>query len=135
MKTAKKAAAKYFPDGIREFDSSVFEGLFKAEDSAEMRIHLKLRELKNAKEQKDNITARRIRDELKEIQREKKEIQAKIKKATDENTVYYRATKPYLDAKKLLLQQENYTHLEEIRGVYLEAKERLKKAAAAVSAD
>lgn len=135
MKTAKKAAAKYFPDGIREFDSSVFEGLFKAEDSAEMRIHLKLRELKNAKEQKDNITARRIRDELKEIQREKKEIQAKIKKATDENTVYYRATKPYLDAKKLLLQQENYTHLEEIRGVYLEAKERLKKAAAAVSVD
>ena len=37
---------------------------------------------------------------------------------------FARAAKPYLDAKKIIEQAENYTHLEEIEAIYDEAKVR-----------
>lgn len=45
-----------------------------------------------------------------------------IKKYTKELTNYHRAAKPYLDAERLILQKENYTHYNEIFAKYEEAK-------------
>lgn len=45
-----------------------------------------------------------------------------IKKYTKELTAYHRAAKPYLDAERLILQAENYTHYDEIYAKYEEAK-------------
>lgn len=45
-----------------------------------------------------------------------------IKKYTKELTNYHRAAKPYLDAERLILQKENYTHYDEIFAKYEKAK-------------
>lgn len=109
IKTAKKTADKYFPDGIKVFDSSVFDELFMAEDETEQQLHNTLKAMKNAKENNEDTSL--LSENVKRLQKKKKELQAKIKKATDENSIYYRAAKPYLDAKKTLLRMENYNNI------------------------
>lgn len=132
MKTAKKAVKKYFPNGIEEFDNSCFDSLFKAEDDIELRLHAKMKELKSAKEQGNKAKASAIKAEIKELQLKKKDAQECIKVATDKNTIYYRAAQPYLDAKKLLIQKENYTHLDDIIALYDAASARLAQKQIAV---
>lgn len=55
------------------------------------------------------------------------EIKKAKKSATNKNFISYRVAKPYLDAKKKLIQMENYRHLDEITSLYERAKERLAK--------
>ena len=55
---------------------------------------------------------------------EKKVILKKEKIEMDMHARYGRAAKPYIYAEKLVNQQENYTHLEEIESIYDEAKAR-----------
>lgn len=110
--TAKKAAKKYFPDGIVEFDSSVFEELFAREDKAELAHHNALKEMKALRS--SNMNTDGIKAEIDRIQKEKDKIKKEIKSATEKNSVYYRAAKPYLDAKKLLLQKENYSRIDKL---------------------
>ena len=62
------------------------------------------------------------------LKAEKKKIDEEIKKATDENSIYNRLAKPYIDAKKLIAQAENYQHYEDIKAMYDEAKERSEEA-------
>lgn len=114
--SAKKAIKKYYPNGIEEFDSSVFETLFKAEDENELAIHKALKAMKQAKESKQDATE--LKAIVKKLQFNREKIKQDIKEATNQNSIYYRAVKPYLDAKKMLAQKENYEHLEEIMSLY-----------------
>lgn len=114
IKTARKVIAKKFPNGLKEFDSSVFEKLFKAEDENELKLHTELQNLKAANESKDKNLASDIKNKITLLQNEKSDIKAEIKKATDEYSLFYRAAKPYLDAKKTIAQAENYAHYSEI---------------------
>ncbi|MBR4242182.1 MAG: MFS transporter [Eubacterium sp.] len=123
-KTSEKAIKKYFPNGIEEFDSKIFDELFTAEYENEVAINEALKALKAAKESKRKEDIAEIKQAVKAYQKERSQIAAKIKKATDENSIYYRAAKPYLDAVKLLNQAENYTHLDEIEGLYQSALAR-----------
>lgn len=52
-----------------------------------------------------------------------------IDKATHHNTIYYRAAKPYLDAKKFIIQAENYSHLDAIMKLYDQVKIRAEEKA------
>ena len=122
FKTSKKAVKKYFPDGIREFDSGIFEELFKAEYENDVAVNEALKALKAAKDAKKKEEIPELRQAVKAYQKERAQIAAKIKQATEENSIFYRAAKPYLDAKKLLAQAENYKHLDEIEKLYEEAK-------------
>ena len=118
FKTSKKAVKKYFPDGIVEFDSKVFDELFRAEYENEVALNEALKALKAAKDAKRREEIPELKEAVKAYQRERSVIADKIKKATEENSIFYRAAKPYLDAKKLLTQAENYTHLDEIEALY-----------------
>lgn len=118
MKAAEKAIKKYFPNGIEEFDNSVFEKLFKAEDDIESKHYSILKEIKQSKENNDKERLLILKKELKELNLQKKEIENSIKSATNKNSIYYRAAQPYLDAKRTLLQKENYSHLNEIFELY-----------------
>ncbi|MGN1203186.1 MAG: MFS transporter [Eubacterium sp.] len=126
IKTAKKAVKKYFPNGIEEFDSSVFETLFKAEDDNELALHETLSSLKTAKENKDKAAAANIKKQVKALQLQKAKIKEEIKEATNQNSIYYRAAKPYLDAKRTLVQVKNYSNLNEIMSLYDDANERIR---------
>ena len=125
IKASKKAIKKYFPNGIIEFDNSVFETLFKAEDENELALHNTLKAMKIAKENKNTADIKRLKTQVKELQFQKAKIKEEVKEATNKNSIYYRAARPYLDAVKTLKQMENYQHYDEIAALYDDAKERI----------
>ncbi len=88
---SKKSVRKHYPDGIKEFDMSALEALFGEEDA----INEKMRE--NAKSESADK-----KEVFKKLKSQKKEIGRKIKSAADENAIYHRAAKPYLDAVRLV---------------------------------
>ena len=70
-------------------------------------------DMKNAKENGTDTAV--IADSIRNLQKKKQEIKAAIKKATDENSVYCRAAKPYLDAQKTLRRMENYQNIDSLQ--------------------
>ena len=121
-KASAKAVKKYFPDGIVEFDSSVFDTLFSREDKNELALHDTLKKLKAAKEEKNAQQVALLKSTVEKLQLERKKIALEIKDATDKNSVYYRAAKPYLDAKKLIAQADSYSHLDELLAMHNQAE-------------
>lgn len=109
---------------IEAFDTSVFEPLFEKEDALNDALTDAYLKLSDAKKERDKEKVLQIKDTIKELKAEKKEVAAKIKDATDQNSVYTRLAKPYTDAKKLVVQEENYQHYDEIASLYDEAKVR-----------
>ncbi len=83
-----------------------------------------------AKHGNDNLTIpdERIPEEIKnrEINTSKERTQAKkeLKAYTKGVSVYRRITKPYNDARNLMIQAENYTHLAEIEALYESVKSK-----------
>ena len=119
VKSARKYSRKYFPDGIEEFDQSVFEKLFGEEDEINNEIARTVKESGKASAE--------TKAKIKSLQEKKRGIQAEIKKANNGHTKFYRAAKPYIDAKRIITQSDNYSHYEEIMSLYQSAKERIEK--------
>lgn len=128
---AKKVIMKNYGGKIEEFDASVFEPLFEKDDACNDAMTAAYANLHNAKKAKDADAVAKFKAEIKILKNEQKQINAQIKDATDKNSVYSRAAKPYLDAKKLLVQEENYKRYDEIDSVYEEAKLRAENQAKA----
>lgn len=121
---SKKIIEEKHSGHIEEFDTSVFEVLFEKEDkNLEERTKLE-EEIRAAKKAKDSEKVSLLKEQRKALKDEKKKIDAEIKKATDENSYYNKLAKPYIDAVKLVKQAENYTHYEDIKNLYDEAKLR-----------
>lgn len=123
-RASKKAIAKNYQNGIKEFNSDIFGALFKQEDSIDADIKDLVSAYHSAKSHKNKTEAEKISIQIKDLQKKKAEIEKQIKQLTAEYSVYNRAAKPYIDAKKLLIQQENYRHYEEIKANYEESKIR-----------
>lgn len=117
LKEAKKLIAKYYPHGIVPFDGKLFDTLFEKEDE----LDEKRRQIAALPKSKEN------KEKLKVLNKEIAEIKKQTKEAVNQNSIYNRAAKPYLDAKKLLLQKENYSHYEEIKTRYEESKVRAEQ--------
>lgn len=113
IRTAQKTIAKYYPNGPQAFDCSVFDVLFAQEDSVQAQIDALYKELHADASRKKALKAQ-IRDK----ESTKRAIKKEIKKATNQNSVYTRAAKPYLDAQKLLKQKENYENYPHIKAEY-----------------
>lgn len=121
---SKKQIEEKHGGKIEEFDVKIFETLFAREDdnlAARTALEEKLSAAKKAKN-KPEIAS--IKEQLAKFREEKKVIDADIKEATDKNSYYNRLAKPYIDAKKLIIQAENYEHYEDIKAMYDEAKAR-----------
>ena len=121
---AQKVAKKKFNNNIIEFDSSIFDKLFNREDDISAKIEEAYARLYKANDEKDNDAIAHIKAEIKELKKERSIIEKEIKNATTENSLYTRAARPVIKAKKLLIQAENYTKLEEIESLYEDAKAR-----------
>jgi len=137
--SAKKAFDKYYGslNNFVEPDMASLTSLFESEDALDVNIFELTEKLSLAKKEHDKETAAQLKAEIKKITAEKKELQKQEKAIMDEFAKFNRAAKPYNDAKKLLVQQENYSHFEEIAALYDEAKlkaeeeERIKEEEAA----
>ncbi len=125
---AQKVARKHFPNGIEEFDSTEFDRLFVEQDAIDEKINTAYKSFYQARDEKDKVAAEEAMAVIKQLKAQGKEIDKAIKKATDDSSVYNRAAKPYLDAKKLITMAENYTHYEEIAAMYDDAKLRYEAA-------
>ncbi len=128
-----KAIKEYYSDGaeLTAPDFTALDALFAQEDECEMKLRefnemlAEVRKNKSFKD-KDEVKSetKRIKGEVKAVMAEKKVILKKEKIEMDMHARYGRAAKPYLYAEKLIRQQENYAHLEDIEALYDEAKIR-----------
>ncbi len=126
---SKKIIEKKHGGHIEAFDASVFESLFEREDAnLEARTGLE-EQIKQAKKSKNAAEVQNLKAQRERLKKEKKEIDAEIKKATDDNSYYNKLAKPYIDAVKLVKQAENYRHYEDIKALYDDAKSRAQEEA------
>lgn len=130
-KRSKKLLSRYYPNGIQEFDSSVLGSLVYEISSLETKRTDLINEIKQGR--KNNQNATEAKKELSEIKRKIAITKRSLKQSRDEFSLYNRAAKPFLDAKKLLTQQDNYLHYDEIKSRYKESKARAEAQKIALS--
>ena len=121
-----KAIKEYYSDGqeLKEPDFTRLDELFNAEDECEEKLRKLSAELSEAKKDKDKEEVKRVKAKIKEIAADRKVIFKQQKIEMDMHARFGRAAKPYLYAQKLINQQKAYEHLDDILGLYDEAKER-----------
>ncbi len=122
--SAKKAYDKYYgsTNVFVEPDMAVLTSLFDKEDECDSQIFELTEEKKLAHSEGDKAKEKEISNEIKEVNVKRKAVQKEAKALMDEFAKFNRAAKPYNDAKKLLTQQENYSHFDEIAALYDQAK-------------
>lgn len=124
IKDSKKVLANKYASGIEKFDVKVFEQLFEKEDELDAQIKEAVNELRSAAKEKNKDAEKAANEKIKKLRKDREKIRRKIKSATDENSIYTRAAKPYIEAEKILRQRENYLHYEDIKAGYKESKMR-----------
>lgn len=107
-------------------DFEVLEACFNNEDECDDKLKALYLDLQTAKKAKDLEKAKSIKSEIKALQAKKKAAKKATKEETDRHAYFNRAAKVYLDAEKLIKQQENYSHLDEIFKMYDEARARVE---------
>lgn len=124
--SSRKAIDKYFKDGadFSKPDFAVLEGYFAAEDECDEKLKALYVELRLAKKAHDSAKAKELKAEIDAVQVKRKQARKDSKAEMDRHAYFNRAAKPYLDAEKLIKQQENYSHFDEIAAMYDEAKVR-----------
>lgn len=124
IKDSKKVLANKYAGGIEKFDVKVFEQLFEKEDELDAQIKEAVNDLRSAAKEKNKDAEKAANEKIKKLRKDREKIRRKIKSATDENSIYTRAAKPYIEAEKILRQRENYLHYEDIKAGYNESKMR-----------
>lgn len=124
--SAKKAFDKNYHslDEFVEPDMAELTEIFDREDELDAQIFELNTKKTQLRKEGDNENGAKINSLLKNITAKRRELQKAEKAKMDEFAKFNRAAKPYIDARKLLLQQENYSHFEEIAALYDEAKEK-----------
>ncbi len=122
--SAKIAYDKYYGtvNDFVEPDMAALTALFNKEDDIEAQIFdlVDLQTIAQKNGDKDKV--KEIKAKIKELKKSKKDVQKDSKVLMDEFAKFNRAARPYNDAKKLLVQEENYSHFDEIAALYDEAK-------------
>lgn len=127
--SAKKAFDKYFGT-VNEFvepDMAALTALFNKEDDIDAKIFDLTEEMTIAKKEGNSAKVKEIKAEIATLTADKKQAQKDAKVIMDEFAKFNRAAKPFNDAKKILVQEENFSHFEEIAALYDEAKAAAEK--------
>ncbi len=130
--SSRKAIDKYFKEDTAfvQPEFAVLEGFFDEEDACDEKLKTLYTELRIARKSKDSAKAKAVKSEISAVQVKRKQARQKSKAEMDRHAYFNRAAKPYLDAEKLIKQEENYAHFEEISAMYDEAKLRDEQAKA-----
>ncbi|MGN0448449.1 MAG: MFS transporter [Acutalibacteraceae bacterium] len=121
-KTARKVITKHYKSfaDFTQPDFAVLDALYGREDEIDVELkelYIKESEAKKAKESTVEIKAK-----ISALTKEKKEVQDKSKAEMDRHSLFAIAAKPYLDAEKLIKEQENFNRFDEIAAKYEESK-------------
>lgn len=125
--SAVKAYSKYFGsvNKFEELSFDVLESYFNKEDELDEKIEELAKLSHIAKKDKDAQEVARLKAEIKTLSDERKEVRKLSKAEMDKHAQFNRAAKPYVESKKLLNQQENFSHFDEIAAQYDIAKENV----------
>ena len=131
-KTAYKTIQKYFNDA--EFVMPKYSDLQKLYDeedalNAKMKsINLQIKDAKKAfsnnANEKNAKLVRQLQEKSKKTQAQLNDARKASKAENDRQALFSRAAKPYLDAKKVVEQFDNYNHYDEINAQYEVSKSR-----------
>lgn len=129
--TARKYQKKYYGDKTMEVpDNSKLNALFNTEEGYDEQEQALYQQLFEAQEAKDAGKKKAVKAELKVLKNKFKQLNKDIHEEQNQHVNFNRSAKPYLDARNLLRQAENYTHFAEIQERY----EQIKASAATVEA-
>ena len=106
---ANTTVKNHFPNGVVEFDSSIFNDLFEEADRIEYKINDVINEIKKAKEEKTSFADQK--NKLKRLRKQQNTVHLAIKTTTKEKAFYIRAVKPYIEAQRCVERYENYKSL------------------------
>lgn len=128
-----KAIKKHYSDATElvQPDFKVLDEYYAREDEIDSALKSLYLEEKKA----DKNRRVEIKVQIKQLKKEKADVQSKSKAEMDKHAYFNRIAKPFLDAEKLVKQQENYTHFEDIAAKYEEAKQRSEAERAAKIAE
>ena len=128
--TALKYANKYYPQGTAfvQPDFAELEKKYEKLDKLEAELKALNESVRAIKKSGDAQLLAKTKADIKNLSGKVKALNAETKAMSDEFANFNRAAKPYLDARKLLTQAENYTHYDEISETYDIAKVRHEEA-------
>ncbi len=134
-KASYKALNKYYAhEELVQPNFEELEKIFDVEDACDEKLKALYLDLRDAKKLKDKDKAKSIKADIKAYEAKKAEAKKASKAEMDKHAYFARAAKPYLDAEKVVKQEENYKHFEDIAEMYEEAKVRLEQAQAEADA-
>ncbi len=124
-----KAYEKFFGsvNDFSEPDMTVLEDFFKIEDDCNDNIAQLSKQINAAKKNKDFGEVHTLKAQIKEYEQKRKEARKASKEEMDRHAHFNRAAQAYIDARKLLIQKENFSHFDEIAAMYDEAKARAEE--------
>lgn len=127
--SACKAFSKYYGtvNKLVEPDFAILEELFDKEDELDVQLQNLTKMMTEAKKAHDKSTAADCKAKIKQLSEERKAIRKQSKAEMDSHAEFNRVAKPFVDARKFLVQQENYSHFDEIAALYDEAKEKAEE--------
>lgn len=127
---AKKAYDKYYGEKTPFVapDMAALTALFDREDALDAQIFDAVQAQNAARKAKRNDQVAMSKAAVRSLQEEKKQTQKEEKALMDEFARFNRAARPYNDARRLLAQQENYSHFDEIAAMYETAKKNAETA-------
>ncbi len=123
--SACKAISKYFAnEELIKPDFTELEKIFDVEDACDEKLKALYLELRDARKDRDGAKVKSVKADIKAYEAKKAEARKASKAEMDKHAYFARAAKPYLDAEKLVNQEENYKHYQELDAMYEEAKAR-----------
>ncbi len=125
--SAYKSYNKYYGSAreLVEPDFAVLEKYFDTEDELDLKIQELSNEMHAAKKDKDNARASQLKSEIKALSAERNKARKLSQKEMDLHAEFNRAAKPFTDARKVLTQNENFNHFDDIVARYDEAKVKI----------
>lgn len=105
-----------------EPDFAVLEKYFDCEDELDVKIQELSTKMHEAKKEKNSAAVSELKAEIKKLTTERNEVRKLSKKEMDLHAEFNRAAKPFVDARKMLNQYENFNHFDEIVARYDQAK-------------
>jgi Na+/melibiose symporter-like transporter len=130
--TARKYFDKYYGTKYELVapDDTKLNELFNIEEQYDTQENALYEQLFEAEERKDKQAVKEINVKIKDLKGKFKALNKQINEEQNNRLSYTRSAKPVLDAQKVLRQAENYTHFDEIKARYDEAKNNLATAKA-----
>ncbi len=123
--SSKKLVDKHFGGSITRFDESRFNDILDPLNQCEKDILELYKAQIEAKETKNTSVLLELQEQLVALKAKRKELRVALKNLTNEQSLYIRAARPFIEAETLIKQQQNYSNLEEVLSLYDTAKASL----------